>query len=68
MDGKFEICGLRKENACVKQTPFCGLVPGFESRAIGLVAEIVTGQTRSKVIKNCTLRLDVYMSVHTPRC
>jgi len=43
-DGKFEVCGLRKENACVKQTSFLWSVPGFEPRALGLVAQIVTGQ------------------------
>ena len=36
---------------------FCGLVPGFEPRAIRLVAEIVTGQTRSTVIKTALLDL-----------
>ena len=30
-----------------------------------MVAQIVTGQTRSTVIKNCTLRLDVYTSTYT---
>ena len=34
-----------EEFAYVEQTSFCGLVPGFEPRAIGLIAQMVTGQT-----------------------
>ena len=40
-------------------------VPGFEPRALGRVAQIVTGQYTEYSDKNCTLRLDVYTSTYT---
>ena len=66
MDGKFEVCGLRKENAYAKtDVIFCSMSQDSNPGALGRVAQIVTGQYTEYSDENCTVRLDVHTSTYT---